>query len=146
MSITWVIMAILFLLVEAVTVNLITLWFFFGAVVVIIAELFGLEDLLLQSVLFLGSSFSFFLVFYPWAKKRLKPKVDTISAHLQGQEAVVIEPVGLNKGAVQLAGQAWSVKRVKGEIVPEVGDTVRIVTLEGIKVIIESVSKEEAKV
>jgi membrane protein implicated in regulation of membrane protease activity len=143
MSITWSVVAIFFFLIEVATVNLVTLWFFFGAVVVMIAELLGLTSPFWQSVLFLSSSFSFFLVFYPWVKKKFRPKVDGANDHLMGQEAVVIEPVGLNKGAVELAGQAWSVKRVQGVTVPAVGDRVIIVALEGIKVVIEAVASQK---
>lgn len=133
----WVILAILFLVVELVTVGMVSLWFFIGALVALIAALCG-APAWLQIVLFLVVSGVCFAVLYPRLKHLVRKGNQATNADMTiGQTCVVTQRIDniAGTGAVSVAGKVWTARTVNGEIAEE-GDLVRAEEIQGVKLIV----------
>lgn len=137
----WLVLAIVFLVVELGTVAMVSLWFVAGSLIAMVAAFlkvgFGW-----QLVIFLGSSFIFLLIFLKFRDKlgilpaQTKP---TNADRLIGKEAVVIMDVDPknNTGQVQVEGQIWSA-RTDGENLIAKGTKVKVLALRGVKLVVEA--------
>jgi membrane protein implicated in regulation of membrane protease activity len=75
----------------------------------------------------------------PIARRHLitPPKIRTGTAALQGESAVVLEPVDRDSGQVKLAGEVWSARAfVDGESFAE-GSRVRVVRIVGATALVD---------
>lgn len=139
----WLGLLIVFTIVEASTVTLVSVWFIGGSLVALIASLLGAE-LWLQVLLFLLVSIVLLLCLRPLAKKYLTPKkIQTNSPANIGKLAVVTEDIdNLNAtGAVRLSGVFWTARSVSGEPI-SAGTIVRICEIEGVKLFVEPAETE----
>ena len=104
MSITfvWTIVLVIAIIVEAITVDLVSIWFGLGAIAALIGEFFGLDQTL-QIVLFTIISIVCIFVTRPLAKKYLRG--NTIKTNLDrviGKHCLVTETITAdNKGEVK---------------------------------------------
>ncbi len=144
-TIYWLIALAVFLIVEIATLGLTTIWFAGGALVAFFASLLGV-DLTLQFVLFFVVSFTLLYFTRPIAIKYLnKSRTKTNVDSLVGKSAMVIETVDNKKATGQaiVNGQEWTA-RTNDESVIEKGEIANIVSISGVKLIIEKV-KEDVK-
>lgn len=138
-TIVWLILFILFLLIEIATLGLTTIWFAGGALVAFIAALLGLT-LPVQLVCFFTISIIMLIFTRPVAVKYLnKQRVATNSESLIGAEAKVVERIDNinNQGVVTINGLEWTARSANNEIL-EIGTIVRVVKISGVKAIVES--------
>lgn len=139
-SIIWIVLAVVFAVVEFGTVALISVWFVGGATAALVASLLN-APLWLQVLIFAGVSALLLLLVRPFLRKFVDPhKVKTNVDALVGQKAVVIEPIdnleGL--GTVRLNGNIWSARTVDASKIP--ADTVvEIRAIEGVKLMVSPV-------
>lgn len=141
----WLGLLILFAVGEAVTVGLTSIWFAAGALAALVCALLG-GPLWLQIVLFIAVSTLCLLAIRPMAQKYLNSKVEPTNAdRIIGSEAVVIEPIHNLQatGAVRIGGMVWSARSGNDTSIPA-GTLVKVLRIEGVKVIVEEV-KEEVK-
>lgn len=134
----WLAALAIFLIAEACTSALLSIWFVGGSVAALIAAMLG-APLWLQIVLFVVISAALLMALRPFAKKFLAPNNIVTNARGNiGKLAVVTETVdNLNgTGAVKIAGIFWSARSANNQIIQE-GTVVRIVELEGAKVCVE---------
>ena len=139
----WLAALVLFIVMEAATSALVSLWFIGGAIVSLIAVLLGAE-VWVQIILFVATSACLLFALRPLAKKYLAPKKTVTNARGNiGKEAVVTEEIDNlhGKGAVKIAGVLWSARSTEGRI--EEGAIVRIVEIEGAKVCVKRAEKKE---
>lgn len=139
----WLGALIIFAIVEASTVSLVSIWFVGGSLAALIAALLGAE-LWLQFLLFLLVSAVLLLCLRPLSKKFLStPKVQTNAPANIGKLAVVTEDIdnlhGI--GAVKLSGLTWSARSKDGKNIPA-GTVVRITGIEGVKLFVETAEIE----
>ena len=143
-SVVWLILLILFAVVEAATVGLVSLWFAIGALVALLSTFFT-ANIWLQIGLFSLVSAVALVLLRPLSKKYVAPKaVPTNADRVIGKEAEVIEIIHNLKatGAVKVAGTTWTARSSDESVIP-VGETVRIDRIEGVKLFVTPLGKIE---
>lgn len=144
-SVGWLAAVVVFAVVEALTVGLTSIWFALGALGALAASELGF-NLWVQFGVFIVLSGVSMLLLRPLARKYLKPGYTATNAdRLIGQTAVVTEAVDdlAGTGAARVSGQIWSAKPARPELVIPVGSKVRVLSIQGVKVLVEPL--EEAK-
>lgn len=139
----WLIVMVLFLVVEAATVGLVCIWFAVGALAALIAALLGAE-IWLQIVLFLVVSAVALYFTRPLAKKYVNAKVEPTNADMViGKECRVTEAIDniAGTGAVYVDGKTWTARSESDEVIPE-GALVTAKRIEGVKLIVAAPEKE----
>ena len=141
-SIIWLVLMVAFLIMEAATVQLVSTWFAVGALAAMVVSLLGAE-VWLQLVVFFALSIVLLILLFPMARKHLKPKLVATNADaLVGRLCIVTEEIGpLEGGRVKLGDVSWSALVETGGSIP-VGSQVKILRIQGAKVIVEAVKKE----
>ncbi len=145
--IIWTILIIVFLIVEALTINMTTTWFAIGALVALIFRLLGLP-VWLQGVAFGVVSVALLLVFIFLIKPKigsLMKKSEATNADrvigLRGIVTTEIDPMNAT-GLVKVKGQVWSASSADGSKIPE-GSTVIVKEIHGVRVIVEVISADQ---
>ena len=143
-AIVWFILLVVFLLIEANTVTLVSGWFAAGAIAAMIASLFG-APMWLQGVLFLAVSISLLLALRPLLRKYIKPKivktnVDSVIGST-GKVTVCIDNDQAT-GQVKLGAMEWTARSTSGEVLEE-GALIRVDRVEGVKVFVSPAKVKE---
>lgn len=145
-AIFWLVLMIGFLIMEASTVALVSLWFAFGALSAMIASLLDAE-LWLQAVLFIGVSALLLASLRQILKKFVTPKmVATNADSVIGTVGIVTEEINNihAKGKIKLAGMEWSARSTSGEIIPA-EKQVQVDSISGVKVYVTPVKAPVCK-
>lgn len=136
-EIIWAVAVLGFIIVEASTAGLVSIWFAVGAFVAFIATLLGAGSWL-QFVLFLVVSVVSFLFLRKYAVKSIKNNpANTDLDRLIGSQVVVTEEVDNNKntGSAQINDVVWRIKSADGEII-NAGEIVTVEKIEGVKLVV----------
>ncbi len=139
MAIVWLVAMVALLVVEAVVPGLVSIWFALGALAALISALFH-APIWLQLVWFLAVSILALVLTRPLVKKYVNSRVTPTNADMViGKDAVVTERIdNLHaKGAVLLDGKTWTARMDTDSRCAEVGETVRVLRIEGVKLIVE---------
>lgn len=142
-TIFWIIIAIFFVLIEALAMGLITIWFAVGAFVAGILALFGVPFKFQIAVCIIVSLL--LLIFAkPIAKKKLKiGAVKTNVGALIGKKGLVIEDIFPHEtGQVKVNGIVWTALAKDGDIKIEKDEEVIVCEVEGVKLLVEREEKE----
>ena len=137
MTVFWLVAMIAFFVVEAATVNLLTLWFAFGALAALITSLLG-GELWLQIVVFIVVTVITLIPTRKLAKKYFsKNHQATNSDIVIGKDCIVVEEIDnlLSTGAVKCLGKEWTARSEDGRKIAT-GETVTAVAIEGVKLIV----------
>ena len=139
MVIGWFIAFVILLVIELVTINLVTIWFAIGAVAAIITTIFT-DSILIQSIVFVVVSVIALLITKPLIKKLKKFEVEpTNSDRVIGKVGDVTKKIGKNKyGEVKVYGNTWT---ASSKDVIEVGERVKVLSIDGVKLIVEKEKK-----
>ena len=143
-AIFWFVLLIVFLLVEANTVTLVSGWFAAGAVVAMIASFFG-APIWLQGVLFFVVAIGLLLALRPLLRKYIKPKlvrtnVDSVIG-ATGKVTVCIDN-DQAVGQVKIGAMDWTARSSSGQVLEE-GMLIRVDRIEGVKVFVSPVQVKE---
>jgi len=137
----WILIAVIFAVIEGITMGLTTIWFTVGGVAACVIALLG-GPLILQIIVFLLVSIILLYFTRPLAEKRLKIGHEKNNIdQMIGKTALVtgkIEPY--HPGQVKLNGLVWT---AVSEDVAEKNDLVEIIGIEGVKLIVKSKKGEE---
>lgn len=140
----WLILSGIFLIIEILNVSFLIFWFSVGALVAMISSFF-INNIIVQSVIFLIVSTLLLFVTKPFVNKIL-PKdnfIKTNSNSIEGKIGKVIldiEPVE-GKGQVKISGETWSAKSADDTYISK--DTEIIVEkIEGVKAIVKPLEKK----
>lgn len=134
----WIVALVAFVIIEALTAQLLTIWFAVGSVAALIAELLGAQ-VWLQWTVFVAVSAVVLIATRPFVKKLTKQKLQPTNAdRCIGEIAIVTEKIDniAGKGAVKVNGIEWSARTQSGETV-ESGNTVKVIKIDGVKLIVE---------
>ena len=135
----WIIALIVFIVVEAVTVGLASIWFALGALAALICALFHAPSWL-QVLWFLVVSLITLIVTRPLAKKYINGRAVATNADRNiGRTAMVTEKIDnlAETGAVRLDGLIWTARSLDdGAVIPE-GSQVIIREIRGVRVYVE---------
>ena len=137
----WVAAMVLFGVMEATTVNLVSIWFIGGALGALVVQLLG-GGFWFQMVVFLLVSFGFLACLRPFVRKFVTPRQTATNADaVIGRQTYLTETVDnlRETGALKLEGKEWTVRSEHGEILPA-GSLVRVVRLQGVKLYVEPVA------
>ena len=139
-AIVWLALLVLFFIVEASTVTVVSVWFAAGAFVSLIASLLGAPTWL-QIVLFFVVSIALLFALRPVTKKYFTPRltktnVDSVIGSVGIVTAAIdnIEAVG----TIKLGAMEWTARSTSGEQIP-VGTRVKVDRIEGVKAFVTPV-------
>ena len=135
----WLIVLAVFLVIEAITVGLTTIWFAGGALVAAIASGAG-AGILVQWILFLVISLVLLIFTRPIAMRYLNTnRTRTNAESLIGKEAVVTQTIEnlKNQGQVIVGGIEWTARTDDNEKMIEKDTVVEIERIEGVKLIVK---------
>lgn len=140
MALFWTVMVILFAFIEASTSQFVSIWFAGGSFVSLILAICG-AGIVWQSIAFVIASAILLILTKPIVNK-LKKRSDekTNVDALIGKTCVVKSGIDNIKGAgvVTLNGIEWSARSI-GDLPIEEGSLVRVVKIEGVKLIVENI-------
>lgn len=134
----WLALAVVFIIIEAATTQLVTIWFAAGAAAAVVAALLD-ASVLVQSITFVAVSLVALIVTRPLVKKLTKQKFSPTNAdRFLGATAVVTEAIDniAQTGLVKLQGTVWTARTADGTTVAE-GEKVTVKSIEGVKLIVE---------
>lgn len=136
-AILWLVLMVIFLVAEASTVTLVSLWFAAGALAAMLVCLLG-GTVWLQITAFLAVSVVTLLALRPLVRKYVTPKltatnIDSVIGST-GLVTVAIDNVAA-AGQVKLGAMVWTARSTSGAMIPE-GTKVRVDKIEGVKVFV----------
>jgi len=137
-AVFWLVLMVVFLLVEASTVTLVSTWFAVGSLAALLVSFLG-APVWFQSGIFVIVSAICLTALRPLVRKHIKPKitktnVDALTGS-SGLVTVAIDNVSA-RGQVKLGPMEWTARSVSGEPIPE-GTLVKVVRIEGVKAFVE---------
>ncbi len=136
----WFVLLVVFLLVEAATVTMVSTWFVIGALAAMIVSFFC-NLIWLQVVVFLAFSITMLFLLRPVVRKYIHPKiVRTNVDSVIGTTCRVVTAIDNVEGAgqVRLGGIEWSARSTDGDPI-EKDTLVQVDRVEGVKVFVTAV-------
>ena len=139
MTEVWLIFFIILVIIELITVNLVTIWFALGALITSLVSLYNTDTVILLAF-FVITSLLLLILTKPVVKKlKVKKVVATNLDQVIGKTGIVSVPIEKDKiGEVKVLGKTWSAYSDK-EISKD--KKVKILSISGVKLNVEE--KEE---
>lgn len=139
-AIIWLVLMVVFLIAEASTVTMVSLWFAAGALAAMIVSLLH-GAVWLQTAAFLAISVALLIALRPLVRKYVTPKlmatnIDSVIGST-GLVTVAIDNVTAT-GQVKLGAMVWTARSSSGSPIPE-GTQVKVDRIEGVKVFVTPV-------
>lgn len=134
----WLVLLIVFLVIEVATLGLTTIWFAGGALIAIVAAVMN-APIVIQIVLFFLVSLVLLFFTRPVAVKYFnRDRVRTNAESLVGRQAIVLEPIDNleGMGRVTVNGQEWSARSADDRVKIVSGAVVTILAINGVKLIV----------
>ena len=139
-TILWLGLVILFLMVEAATVTMVSLWFAGGALAaLVVAALDG--GIVLQIIAFAVVSTTLLALLRPIARKHFTPKLTRTNVDsIIGTEGYVTSDIDnvAATGTVKLGAMEWTARSATGEKI-STGTLVKVEKIEGVKAFVTPV-------
>lgn len=135
--IMWIVLAVIFFIIEAATAQIVTVWFAVGSVGAIIANVIGANPAG-QLVVFVAVSLLTLIIARPYLRKFTKTKVQPTNADMViGKTGTVTETVDnfAETGTVKVNGSVWTA-RSADDCVIEKGERVEVLEIRGVKLIV----------
>lgn len=135
----WLVLMIVLLVIEGIVPGLVSIWFALGALAALLSAILG-APVWLQVVWFLVISIVSLILTRPLAKKYVNGRaVPTNADMLIGQECIVTEDIDnvAGHGAVSVGGKVWTARTLDPEQKAAAGQTLKVVRIEGVKLIVE---------
>lgn len=140
--IIWFAIFIALIVIEALTADLLTVWFMPAAVICIILAAFNVP-ITVQVSVFFGLSIIMFILSKTVFKNHFKTKKSekTNLDLIIGETGIVTEDIDnvAAKGTVKVNFQLWTARAKDGVTDIKAGDRVKIVAVEGVKLICEKI-------
>ncbi len=136
----WAALTVVLVIVEAATVQLVTIWFAVGSLAAVIANLAG-ANTVWQCVIFVAVSLVVLVLTRPYVKRAIEKRaVPTNADRCIGREAIVSEQIDnrAGRGQVKIGGIEWTARSEDDSIIgPD--EVVVVKKIEGVKVIVEKI-------
>ena len=136
-AIIWLALVVLFLVTEAATVTVVSLWFAAGSLAAMAAALLG-GPVWLQCLVFLTVSAIALTALRPLVRKYLTPKLTATNVDsVIGTVGIVTAGIDniAASGQVKLNGMEWTARSSSGDPIPQ-GTRVTVDRIEGVKVFV----------
>ena len=142
-AIIWLVLMVVFLIIEGCSVSMVSLWFGAGALAALIVALIG-GEIWLQILVFFTVSTVLLAALRPLARKYFTPKlaktnVDSIIGQTGSVTADIDNVTG--QGQVKLASMEWTARSTSGAPIPA-GTLIRVDRIEGVKVFVSPLQVE----
>lgn len=138
----WAAAFVFFLVFEAITFQLVSVWMAIGSLVSLVVAVIAKDSpFWLQLLIFLIVSVITLCATRPAVRKLVQKKPETNAQLDVGRVVVITETVNneLSQGRAKLNGSYWAVISENGEIIEE-GSTAKVVRLDGTKLYVEKVN------
>ena len=134
MWVLWLVVVVLLTVIEAMTINLVSVWFIASALISLFMS-FAVDSFYLQFAVFVGLGIVLMLLTRPILVKKLgKQDVKTNLDRVIGMEGIVTSEITRFKiGEVKVDGKKWSA--IAGEKIKE-GEHVVIEAIDGVKLVV----------
>ncbi|MEG1747303.1 MAG: NfeD family protein [Oscillospiraceae bacterium] len=133
----WLALVVVFILVEAATVSVVSTWFAIGAAAAMVTSFFT-GNIWIQIAVFVAVSGLMLLLLRPLVNKYVTPhRTATNADRLLGMEGTVTEDIAgsQGKGQITVAGAVWTARSEDGTPIP--ADThVRVLRIEGVTAVV----------
>lgn len=133
----WLLIAVVFMIIEALTLGIVSIWFALGAIVAMLFA-FVVDSFFIQLVIFLASSLVLVATTRKIAVEKLKiGQHKTNIDELIGKECIVVKPMSmLETGEIKLDGKIWrAVSESKQNY--EVNDVTTVLRIEGVTIVVK---------
>lgn len=139
-AVIWLIIAVIFGIIEAVTIGIATVWFAIGAVAAAICAMLG-APVIVQVIVFLVVSIVLLYFTRPLVKNKLKVGTEKTNVNvLIGKEAIVTAEIPeMGVGEVRVNGLSWTAVSSDPHMTISEGSHVVIEDIEGVKLIVSCV-------
>ena len=141
-TIFWLIVIILAIIIEAASVDLVSIWFGLGAICALILNLFNLTVPVQIAAFVIVTAFSL-VVTRPIAKRYLK--TNTIATNYDryiGKHALVLSTISPDqKGEVKVMASTWTAASIDNTVI-EQGEYCEVVGVEGAHLVVKKLSNE----
>lgn len=139
MPFIWVGLAILTAVLEAITLQLVSIWFMFGALSAAITSVFT-ASVPIQLTVFLVVSIAALFGTRPIMRKIRKnnPKVNTNADRLIGKIGIVVFDDDQNFPRVKVENEIWTAKSQNTQLIK--GQKVKVLAIEGVKLLVEPIN------
>ncbi len=138
----WLIVIVVMSVIEALTAQLVSVWFVIGAIASLIVSIIT-PSVTIQTATFIFVTLVTLIATRPFIKKILNfKKEDTNTGRYIGKTGVVISKINnsLGKGQVNVSGSVWTARSYDDTIIEE-GENVVIVSIEGVKLVVKKQEK-----
>lgn len=134
-QIVWLVLVVVFILLEGMTTTLISVWFCLGSIVALIVSLALPGMIVLQIALFLIVSIIAILALRPFAKKIMGNRQVATNADANiGKVGRVVNEIQPDRfGRVKLEGLEWT---ARANCLLEVGSLCKVEAIEGVKLVV----------
>ena len=139
-AIIWFVLLIVFVLAEAATVTVVSLWFAAGALAALVVSMLS-GPVWLQVLVFAMVSVVLLWMLRPIIRKHFNPKLTRTNVDaVIGREATTMVAINnrMAQGKVMLDGMEWSARSTTGEEISE-NTVVRVDRVEGVKLFVTPV-------
>ena len=136
--VVWLALFVILAVSELITMGLTSIWFAVGALAACLVSALG-ANLIVQAIVFVVVSILILLFIRPFAVNYInKEKEKTNVESMEGKVGEVTADINnvLATGTVKIDGMDWTARTDNGEII-EAGEYVKVLRVEGVKVIVE---------
>ncbi len=142
MSIVWIVLLVVFIIVEVLTEQLVALWCIIGSFVALLLAFFGMS-IGVQIALFLVVSIVSLLILRPILSKKMKVSIVPTNADMNiGKTGVVITEIDndAGEGRISINGLTWAAVSANDQEIIPAGSKVKILSLSGVKFTVQSIN------
>ncbi len=135
----WLIIAIVLVIVQIVTLDLVLLMLAGGALAAGIAAALGVESILMQVLIWAVVSILLLVFVRKWALEKLRfwqSGSETNAASYVGQSGITVTPVDGVSGRVKFNGEVWTARSLSGASIAE-GANVVVVQIDGATAVVD---------
>ena len=143
-AIIWLVLLVIFLVVEAISVGTVSLWFAVGALVALLVSMIGLE-IWVQVVLFFVVSAALLACLRPMVRRHFNPRLSRTNVDaLIGTKGYVTADIDniSAAGQAKLGNMEWTARSANGFPIPA-GTLVKVAYIEGVKAYVLPVDQKE---
>lgn len=146
-AIFWLVAMILFLILEMVTISLVSIWFVGGSLAAFLVS-FAVRNPWIEAAVFLIVSLVLLFLIRPMANRfgvKQKDQIKSGAQALVGKRAIVTETIdNLHaKGAVQVNGQFWSAKAPDDYEIIEKDTVVVVSEVDGVRLVVKKLTDSQ---
>lgn len=133
----WIAVIVLAAIIEILTDQLVAIWFIPGAIIGVVLDFFSV-DIIWQALIFLILTCAGIVLGKIFLTKKLEKTITKTNINaIIGERCIVTERIDnfAGCGQAKVKGQIWSARGVGEDDVFEVGEALRVVAIEGVKLI-----------